>query len=119
MKAAFIKSHGDLENITVDEIDVPTSKDDEVLIEARFSALNHIDLFIVEGWSGLKLNLPHILGSDGSGVVKEIGSTVTTIKEGDRVVINPGLSCGKCISCLSGQQNFCKSFSIFFKNFLI
>jgi NADPH:quinone reductase-like Zn-dependent oxidoreductase len=112
MKAAFFEAHGDLEKIRVGEIDKPSINDNEVLIETRFSALNHIDLFIVQGWPGLNLNLPHVLGSDGSGTIKQIGSSVTTLNEGDRVVINPGLSCGKCFSCLSGQHNFCKNFSI-------
>jgi len=112
MKAAFIKSHGEIEQLSIGEFDLPQIKPNEVLIEAKFSALNHIDLFLIKGWPSLNLKLPHILGSDGSGVIKEIGSAVTTIKVGDRVTINPGLSCGKCYYCLSGKQNFCNHFSI-------
>lgn len=112
MKAAFIKSHGELEQLSIGEFDLPQIKPNEVLIEAKFSALNHIDLFLIKGWPGLNLKMPHILGSDGSGIIKEIGSAVSTIKVGDRVTINPGLSCGKCYYCLSGKQNFCNQFSI-------
>lgn len=112
MKAAFIKAHGELEQLSIGELDIPQIKPHEVLIETKFSALNHIDLFLIRGWPGLNLKLPHILGSDGSGVIKKIGSAVTMIKVGDRVTINPGLSCGKCYYCLSGKQNFCKQFSI-------
>jgi NADPH:quinone reductase-like Zn-dependent oxidoreductase len=112
VKAAFINSHGELEQLSIGEFEVPQIKPNEVLIEAKFGALNHIDLFLVKGWPGLNLKMPHILGSDGSGVIKEIGSAVTTIKVGDRVTINPGLSCGKCYYCLSGNQNFCDQFSI-------
>jgi NADPH:quinone reductase-like Zn-dependent oxidoreductase len=112
MKAAFIKAHGNLDQLEVGELDAPQIKPTDVLIETKFSALNHIDLFLLRGWPGLNLRLPHIIGSDGSGVVKEIGSAVTTIKVGDRVTINPGLSCGKCYYCLSGKQNFCDKFSI-------
>ncbi|MFW9782956.1 MAG: zinc-binding dehydrogenase [Candidatus Heimdallarchaeota archaeon] len=112
MKAAFIRSHGELEQLSVGDLEIPKIKPNEVLIETKFSALNHIDLFLIKGWPSLNLNLPHILGSDGSGIIKEIGSAVTTTKVGDRVTINPGLSCGKCYYCLSGKQNFCKQFSI-------
>lgn len=112
MRAAFIKAHGELDQLSLGEFDIPQIKSNEVLIETKFSALNHIDLFLIRGWPGLNLKLPHILGSDGSGVIKEIGSSVTTIKVRDRVTINPGLSCGKCYYCLSGKQNFCKHFSI-------
>jgi NADPH:quinone reductase-like Zn-dependent oxidoreductase len=116
MKAAFIKTHGDLEQLTIGELEAPQIKQNEVLIKTNFSALNHIDIFLIKGWPGLNLNLPHILGSDGSGVIREIGSAVTNINVGDRVTINPGLSCGKCYFCLSGKQNFCKSFSIMGEN---
>ncbi|MFX1340677.1 MAG: zinc-binding dehydrogenase, partial [Promethearchaeota archaeon] len=84
----------------------------EVLIEIKFAALNHLDLFILRGWPGLNLEMPHIIGADGAGIVKEIGSEVTTVSEGDRITINPGISCGKCEMCLSGKQVFCKQFSI-------
>ena len=112
MKAAFIKEHGNLEKLLVGNIENPQIKMNEVLIRTEYGALNHIDVFLIQGWPGLNLNMPHIIGSDGSGIVEEVGDAVTTIKEGDRVVINPGLSCGKCDFCISGNQNFCKNFSI-------
>ncbi|TFF89733.1 MAG: alcohol dehydrogenase [Promethearchaeota archaeon] len=112
MKAAFIEEHGSLETLKVGQVEEPKLESNEVLIETKFGALNHIDLFIIKGWSGLNLALPHVLGSDGSGIVKSVGSKVSLFNEGDRVAINPGLSCGKCYRCLSGKQNFCKEFSI-------
>ncbi len=112
MKAAFIEKHGNLDQLLVGNLNIPKIKQNEVLIQTKFGALNHIDVFLIRGWPGLKLSMPHVLGSDGSGIVKEVGSTVTTVSEGDKVTINPGLSCGKCKFCLSGNQNFCKSFSI-------
>jgi NADPH:quinone reductase-like Zn-dependent oxidoreductase len=112
MKAAYILKHGDLNNLIVGDLDKPNIREKEIIIETRFSALNHIDLFIIKGWLGLDLKMPHILGSDASGIVVEVGSSVTTVKKGDRVAINPGLSCGTCDICLSGKQNFCKNFSI-------
>ncbi len=112
MKAAFIKEHGDIENLIVGELDAPKIAANEVLIETKYAALNHIDLFLINGWSGLNLKMPHVLGSDGSGIIKEIGSEVTNFQKGDKVSVNPGTSCGKCHMCLSGKQVFCKDFSI-------
>lgn len=112
MKAAFIKQHGGFDQLLIGNLETPKIKPNEVLIQAKYGALNHIDVFLIKGWPGLKLNMPHVLGSDGSGVIKEVGSAVTTVNGGERVAINPGLSCGKCNFCLSGNQNFCKSFSI-------
>ena len=116
MKAAFIQEHGNLEKIQIGDLDAPTIGPNEVLIETKFGALNHLDIFVVRGWPGLTLNMPHVIGADGSGIVKEIGSEVTTLSVGDKITINPGISCGKCEMCLSGQQVFCKQFSILGEN---
>lgn len=112
MKAAFIEEHGSLDQLKVGEVEVPKIKPNEILVEVKYGALNHIDIFIIKGWPGLKLPLPHVIGSDGSGIVKDIGKEVTLFEEGDLIAINPGLSCGKCGFCLSGKQNLCRSFSI-------
>lgn len=112
MKAAFINTHGDLEQIQIGDIDIPKIGPNDILVETKFAALNHLDLFILRGWPGLNLKMPHVLGADGSGIIKETGSEVTTVSEGDRITINPGISCGKCEMCLSGKQVFCKQFSI-------
>ncbi len=112
MKAALINSHGDLNQLHVGEVEIPKIGANDVLIQTKYGALNHLDIFVVKGWSGLSLSMPHVLGSDGCGVVQDVGSAVTTIKKGDLVTINPGISCGKCSACLSGKQNFCAQFSI-------
>lgn len=112
MKAAYIIEHGDLSELRIGDQNVPKIDTNEVLVQTKFGALNHIDVFIIKGWPGLKLKMPHILGSDGSGIIKEVGSSVTIVGEGEKVSINPGISCGKCRFCLSGNQNFCKNFYI-------
>ncbi len=112
MKAAFIENHGDLDQIKFGEVSDPEIGPNEVLIATKYAALNHLDIFVTKGWPGLKLSMPHVLGSDGSGIVKAVGSEVTTVSVGDAVTVNPGLSCGKCSSCLAGEQNFCERFSI-------
>jgi len=112
MKAVIISDHGDLDAIEIGDIEMPEVHPTDVLVKAKYGALNHLDAFVVKGWSGLDLTMPHVLGSDGSGIVQEIGSEVTMVQPGDIVTINPGLSCGKCEACLSGNQNLCRSFSI-------
>jgi NADPH:quinone reductase-like Zn-dependent oxidoreductase len=112
MKAALINQHGSLDEIKMGYVDVPKLKSNELLVQTHYAALNHLDIFVTKGWSGLKLPLPHVLGSDGCGVIKEIGSDTSLFKPGDIVTINPGISCGKCSMCLSGQQNLCNQFSI-------
>ncbi len=112
MKAAFIQQHGTIDQLNFGDQEVPKIGPNEVLIETKYAALNHLDIFVVAGWAGLSLRLPHILGSDGSGIIKEVGTAVTKVQPGDSVTVNPGLSCNKCEFCLSGRQNFCAEFSI-------
>ncbi len=50
-----------MEQIQVGELDVPKIGPNEVLIEAKFAALNHLDIFLVRGWPGLNLSMPHVL----------------------------------------------------------
>lgn len=116
MKAAFIREHGSLEKLEVGTVNRPEIGANDVLVKVKYAALNHIDIFVIKGWPGLNLKLPHVLGSDGCGIVEDIGSAVTKVKKGDKVTINPGISCGKCYQCLSGRQNFCPEFSILGEN---
>jgi len=85
---------------------------DQVLVRTHAAALNHLDLFVRAGIPTLKLNLPHILGADGAGHVESVGSDVTDLEVGDRVVINPGISCGRCEYCLQGEDALCADYRI-------
>ena len=76
MKAAYIEKHGSLDEIKFGDMEVPQCQPNEILVETAYSALNHLDIFVTAGWSGLKLEFPHILGSDGCGKIVEIGSDV-------------------------------------------
>lgn len=112
MKAAILPKHGELDVLSIGDIPAPEPTHDELLVRMKFAALNHLDYFVTKGWPGLELKMPHVLGSDGSGIVEAVGPGVTAFKAGDEVTINPGLSCGKCEACLAGEQNLCRSFSI-------
>ncbi len=112
MKAVTINYHGDLDALKFAEIDNPTISSNEILIQTKAAALNHLDIFVRKGIPGLELKFPHILGADGAGIVAEIGSHVKNFKVGDRVLVNPGLSCNRCEFCLSGEHSQCLKFSI-------
>lgn len=112
MRAAYIEEHGGPEVVRVGETTDPIPAADEVVVEVRAAALNHLDIWICKGRPGLELRMPHVIGSDASGVVLEIGSEVRTVRKGESVLLNPGLNCGVCEFCLRGQQSECIAFGI-------
>ncbi|MFQ5400852.1 MAG: zinc-binding dehydrogenase [Anaerolineae bacterium] len=110
MKAVVFHKHGSIDKVMVDEVPRPEIGPNEVLLEVKAAALNRLDLWVLTGWPGLKLKLPHILGADGAGIIAEIGSNVTGFQAGDSVAVNPTLSCGQCHFCLTGRDNLCRHF---------
>ncbi len=112
MRAVIFRQHGDPEVLEYAEFPKPEPGPGEVQVRLRAAALNHVDLFVRTGWPGLRLELPHILGSDGAGEVSELGEGVTEFSVGDRVVLNANLSCGGCDYCLSGQDNMCRDWHL-------
>lgn len=112
MKAIVFHQHGNLEQVEYTDVPQPEIGPDEVLLAVKAAALNRVDLWTLNGWPGLKLKLPHIMGSDGAGVVAAVGANVTSYAVSDRVAVNPSLSCGRCRFCLAGQDNLCEQFVI-------
>lgn len=113
MNAVVIHKHGDLDQVTFTNVPVPEMGPDDVLVEVKAAALNRLDLWVIEGWRGLSLQFPHVLGSDGAGVIAKVGANVVGYQPGDRVAINPTLSCGSCQLCRTGRDNMCAEFAVF------
>ncbi len=112
MKAAYFQQHGGPEVMQYGEQPAPAVKPGEVLVRIKAAAMNRVDKWTRDGYPGLKLPLPHILGSDGAGEVAEIGGGVATVRPGDRVVINTNLGCGVCEFCVAGQDNLCRDWHL-------
>ena len=112
MKAAFFSQHGGPDVMQCGDLPEPELKPGEVLVQIKAAALNRVDRWVRDGWPGLKLALPHILGSDGAGVVIEAASGAVGFQPGDRVVINTNLGCGVCEFCVAGQDNLCRDWHL-------
>ncbi|HEU4796467.1 MAG TPA: zinc-binding dehydrogenase, partial [Pyrinomonadaceae bacterium] len=112
MKAAIFKQHGGPEVLEYAEVPAPRIRANEVLVEVKACALNHLDIFVRRGMPGIEIPLPHILGNDIAGVVREVGELVTWIKPEDEVMVQPGVSCGHCEACLNGQDNLCREYDM-------
>jgi NADPH:quinone reductase-like Zn-dependent oxidoreductase len=112
MKAVIFSQHGGPEVLQYTEAPDPNIKANEVLVEVRACALNHLDVWVRGGLPGIKIPLPHILGNDVAGVVREAGELVTWTKPGDEVMVQPGVSCGHCVECLAGRDNMCDEYDM-------
>ena len=91
---------------------MPTIGVDEVLVQVKACALNHLDIWIRQGSPAYPMPLPHILGSDIAGVVHQIGSQVDGVTVGERIYVSPGVGCGRCEQCLAGRDNMCRSYGL-------
>jgi NADPH:quinone reductase-like Zn-dependent oxidoreductase len=112
MKAVVFYEHGGPEVLRYEERPDPSPKANEVLVEVRACALNHLDVWARKGLPGVEIPLPHILGNDVAGVVREAGELVDWVRPGDEVLLQPGVSCGHCRECLRGADNLCPQYRI-------
>src|ERR1051326_3977561 len=112
MKATIFRQHGGPEVLEYTDVPDPSIRANEVLLEVKACALNHLDIFVRNGLPGIEIPLPHILGNDIAGVVREVGELVTWVKQGDEVMVQPGVSCGHCEACLNGRDNLCREYDI-------
>ena len=108
MKAILFRQHGGAE--VLQYVDVPDAepRPSEVLVRVRACALNHLDLWVRRGLPNVPIPLPHIPGSDVAGEIAKIGAEVTTVRVGQKVVLAPLVSCGKCPACIAGLDNRCR-----------
>lgn len=112
MKAVVLHEHGGPEVLTYTELPTPEPAAGEAQVKLEAAALNRMDIWVREGWPGIKLEYPHILGADGAGEVAALGQGVGNWKVGERVVINPNISDGTCEYCLAGFENRCQNWKL-------
>lgn len=102
-KAAVIREPGKL---TIEEIELDPPKAGEVLVRIRAAGVCHSDLHTYRG--ELRAQPPLVLGHEGAGVVEQVGSGVTRVAPGDRILVNWLPACGVCPTCLDGHPNLCE-----------
>jgi NADPH:quinone reductase-like Zn-dependent oxidoreductase len=111
MRVAIFHEYGGPEVIRIEELPTPEPAPGEVLIRVRAVALNHLDLWVRRG-IGIETTMPHVGGSDIAGVVDALGPGVGDRTVGERVVVNPSLSCGRCTYCTRGEHSMCVEYRI-------
>lgn len=110
MKAVRFHTHGGPEVLRYEEMPDPEPGPGEVLVRVRACALNHLDLWERVGLEHVKIPMPHVSGSDVAGDV--VRSEVPGVAAGQRVMLQPGMSCGRCAECLSGNDNECAAYEV-------
>ncbi len=94
-------------------IELPEPGPREVRVRVRAVALNHLDLWTRRGLPNIRYEFPHRLGADIAGEIEALGPGARNATVGQKVMINPGLSCGVCMRCLDGDDNLCAKYRIF------
>lgn len=112
MKAVRFHRYGGPEVLQYEDAPDPVRAHDQVLVRVKACALNHLDIWQRIGPPRVKVNLPHISGSDISGIVEEAPDGVKELQKGAEVIVSPGLGCGTCEKCLSGRENQCRYYGI-------
>src|SRR5437762_12459762 len=112
MKAVVFAKHGGPEVLEYEDVPEPNAGPGEVLIKVQATSINHIVIFLRRGMPGIKVPLPKIVGSDAAGIVRELGPGVSGLRPGQRVTINPGISCGHCEFCAAGYGSQCMFYAM-------
>jgi len=116
MKAVVFDRHGGPEVLRSEDVPEPAPARGDVVIEVKAASINHIDIFLRRGMPGIKVPMPKIIGSDAAGVIREIGLEVSGLRIGQRVTINPGISCGHCEFCAAGFGSQCLTYAMVGEN---
>jgi NADPH:quinone reductase-like Zn-dependent oxidoreductase len=112
VKALAFHEFGGPDKLRYEDVADPKIKPHEVLVRVKACALNHLDLFVREGIPALKTPLPFWTGCDIAGEIAEVGAAVTGVKIGDRVAVNPNLTCDRCEFCAAGEDSLCVRYGI-------
>lgn len=110
MRSVRFHKHGGPEVLRYEDAPDPVPGAGEVLVRVRACALNHLDLWERRGIARIDFPMPHISGSDVAGEV--VAAPTGAVAVGQRVMLQPGLSCGRCKECLSGRDNECARYEV-------
>jgi len=112
LKAVYFSEHGGIDRLTYGELPDPKPGPNEVLVRVRACGINHADRWIRQGWPMLRVPLPFTLGQDITGEVEVTSSASEAPAAGTRVIVNPGVSCGRCEPCCAGWDNLCARYQL-------
>ncbi len=92
MRAVVIHEHGGRDKLILDDVPDPVPAPGEILLRVKAVGLNYLDIFVRRGMPGLPIDLPRISGGDIAGNVVALGEGVTSVKVGQRLLIDPAIT---------------------------
>jgi len=107
VKAAYFKEHGGADKIIYGDYPDPKIEVNDVLVRVRACGVNQVDMLLLDGRFPPPEGLPHVNGCEVTGTVEATGTAVKGLAKGQRVIIFPGFSCGRCEYCLRGERTVC------------
>lgn len=116
MEAMVLERHGGPEVLERKTVQIGDPGPREVRVRVAAVAMNHMDLWVRRGLPNLKHEYPHRLGCDIVGEVEALGPGARSGEVGQRVMVQPGVSCGVCPACVAGRDNLCKQYRILGEN---
>src|SRR5437899_13087493 len=105
MRAIIFEEHGGPDVLKSSDVPGPQLKADEVLVEVRACALNHLDVWVRNGLPGIKIPLPHNLGNQVDGVAPEDRAVITWVTAAVEGMIQPGLACPPFAAAVAGRDH--------------
>lgn len=112
MKAAYLTGHGGNEVVTVGDRPLPQRAPGEVRVRLHAATLNRVDLYMRDSGAGITHSIPQTMGVDGAGVIDEVDADEPTLRPGQRVLLYPGVACGRCEFCLRGDDVLCTRYQL-------
>lgn len=115
MKAVRFHQHGGPDVLTYEDAPDPEPRAGHAVVRVRACALNHLDLWQRRGLDRVTIPFPHISGADVAGEIADVDADAAareSLPVGLRVMLQPGLSCGRCAECLAGRDNRCARYDV-------
>jgi len=113
MYGYVVEKHGGPEVLEWKELPTPKAGAGEVVVKVAAVGVNHLDIWVRRGVPGHRFPLPMVPGSDIVGTIESEVPGHSHLVPGRRYFVSPGYSCGRCIRCLSGEQQLCREYGIF------
>ncbi len=112
MRGFGFREHGGVDRLEFIDLPDPVPGPGEVRVAVRAAAFNRLDRFTLAGIPGVPVERPHVLGSDGAGVVDSVGEGGPSLAAGTKVLLNPGLWDGTCDACRAGREALCRNYRV-------